>query len=116
MFNINPDIKVYLALGHTDMRKGFHKLTLLANDIVSKESKQGALFVFRGKKADRIKILWFDGQGYCLYYKCLEKGKFTWPVSVNSGSVGITKAQLAMLIEGIDWRMPKWSSEPIYSG
>lgn len=116
MFNINPSVKIYLATGHTDMRKGFHKLSILANGIVSREEKGGALFVFRGRRSDRIKILWFDGQGYCLYYKCLERGKFSWPSSESPKSIGITKGQLAMLIEGIDWRMPKWSSAPVYAG
>lgn len=116
MLNPGSNIKIYLATGHTDMRKGFHKLALLANVIVSSEKKEGALFVFRGRRSDRIKILWNDGQGYCLYYKCLERGKFMWPTSTTSKSIGITKGQLAMLIEGIDWRMPKWSSSPIYAG
>ncbi len=102
MLNLDSNIKIYLATGHTDMRKGFHKLAVLASNIVSREVKCGALFVFRGRRSDRIKILWWDGQGYCLYYKCLERGKFMWPSSVSSKSIGITKGQLAMLIEGID--------------
>ena len=116
MLNIDSNIKIYLALGHTDMRKGFQKLALLTKEIVKDKESQGALFVFRGRRSDRIKILWFDGQGYCLYYKCLEKGKFIWPSSESVGSIGITKAQLSMLLEGIDWRMPKWSSAPEYVG
>jgi transposase len=116
MINIDPNIRVYLATGHTDMRKGFNKLSMLAHAIVSNELKGGALFVFRGRRSDRIKILWWDGQGYCLYYKCLDAGKFTWPSSSIEKSVGITKGQLAMLIEGIDWRIPKWSSRPLHAG
>lgn len=116
MLNIGTNIKIYLASGHTDMRKGFAKLALLANEIVSQEKILGAFFVFRGRRSDRIKILWWDGQGYCLYYKCLERGKFVWPSSSDSGSISITKAQLSMLIEGIDWRMPRWSSPPEYVG
>lgn len=116
MFNMSPNIRVYLATGHTDMRKGINGLSTLATNIVTENLEQGALFVFRGKKADRIKILWWDGQGYCLYYKCLGRGKFTWPSGQDMSSVSITKAQLSMLLEGIDWRLPIWSNRPIYDG
>jgi len=74
------------------------------------------MFVFRGKNAHKIKILWWDGQGYCLFYKCLDSGKFTWPKSDESGSLGITRAQLSMLVEGVDWRNPTWSNPPLYAG
>ena len=116
MFSIDPNIKVYLATGHTDMRKGANMLSILANAIVSEQLQCGALFVFRGRRSDRVKILWWDGQGYCLFYKCMDKGKFTWPQSSEEKSVGITKGQLSMLLEGIDWRLPKWSNRPEYAG
>ena len=74
------------------------------------------MFVFRGKQADRVKILWWDGQGFCLFYKCLDSGKFTWPQSEAKSTAAITKAQLSMLIEGIDWRNPRWSNPPKYTG
>ena len=78
----------------------------------------GAMFVFRGKRSDKLKILWWDGQGFCLFYKCLDRGKFTWPQSAINGnidqSIRVTKAQLSMLIEGIDWRNPTWSNPPKY--
>ena len=67
-------------------------------------------------KADRIKILWWDGQGFCLFYKCLDTGKFVWPKTKERGTVGVTTAQLSMLLEGIDWRTPKWTEAPQYSG
>jgi transposase len=116
MLNIDSKTKVYLATGHTDMRKGFQKLAMLANGIISDGVQDGALFVFRGKRSDRIKILYWDGQGFCLYYKCLDAGKFVWPPLTDCKSVGITRGQLSMLIEGIDWRMPKWSKAPEYVG
>lgn len=71
----------------------------------------GAVFAFRGRRGDRIKLLLFDGQGFCLYYKVLEHGRFPWP-SPADGTARLTAAQLAMLWEGIDWRRPKWSSPP----
>jgi transposase len=74
------------------------------------------MFVFRGKSADKIKILWWDGQGFCLFYKCLDSGKFTWLKDAGKGSIGITRGQLSMLMEGIDWRNPRWSKAPEYAG
>jgi len=116
MLNINCNIKIYLCTGCTDMRKGINGLSILAQSLLSKEFALGAMFVFRGKRADKVKILWFDGQGFCLFYKCLDSGKFVWPSCEGKHSVGITRAQLSMLIEGIDWRNPTWSNPPQYTG
>ncbi len=63
----------------------------------------GHVFVFRGRRGDLIKLLWFDGDGLCLFSKRLERGRFIWP-QVTSGTVSLTPAQLSMLLEGIDWR------------
>jgi len=115
MLPIDSSLSINIVLGHTDMRKGAQKLSLLISDI-ELSSEKTKLFVFRGRRSDRIKILWWDGQGYCLYSKCLERGKFIWPSSSEGFSIGITKGQLSMLIEGIDWRMPRWSSAPEYVG
>lgn len=115
MLNLGSDIKIYLSCGITDMRKGINGLSILANEVVSNNKiAVGSMFVFRGKRSDKIKILWWDGQGFCLFYKCLDKGKFTWPRSVDKGNIRVTKAQLSMLIEGIDWRNPRWSDPPEY--
>ena len=116
MLNLGCDIKIYLCTGHTDMRKSINGLSLLAEGLLPKGFASGALFVFRGKTADKIKILWYDGQGFCLFYKRLEAGRFTWLREDSKGSVGITRAQLSMLMEGIDWRNPRWSKPPEYAG
>lgn len=116
MLDIGHDSKIYLCTGYTDMRKGINGLSILSQSIAVDQYDKSILFVFRGKKADRIKILWWDGQGFCLYYKCLDSGKFVWPKLDEKQSVGITKAQLAMLIEAIDWRNPKWFNRPQYTG
>lgn len=113
MLNLGSDTKIYLSCGITDMRKGINGLSILAGEILEK-IPTGAMFVFRGKRSDRIKILWWDGQGFCLFYKCLDRGKFTWPVSAIDSNIRVTKAQLSMLIEGIDWRNPTWSQPPEY--
>ena len=65
----------------------------------------GSLYAFRGRRGDLIKILWWDGQGLCLFCKRLERGKFIWP-QAKDGSVALTAAQLSMLLEEIDWRAP----------
>ncbi len=116
MINIESNTKIYLCTGETDMRKGMNSLSILADWILPKQACSGAIFVFRGKRADKIKLLWWDGQGFCLYYKCLDSGKFIWPQSADSGALGITKAQLSMLLEGIDWRNPRWSQAPVRVG
>ena len=65
----------------------------------------GHLFVFRGRRGDLVKVLYWDTQGLCLFAKRLERGRFVWP-SAAQGVVSLTPAQLSMLLEGIDWRMP----------
>lgn len=75
----------------------------------------GHLFVFRGRRADLIKVVWHDGQGACLFSKRLEHGRFQWP-SPADGVVTITPAQLGYLLEGIDWRMPQRTWRPSATG
>jgi transposase len=116
MLEIGSEAKIYLCTGRTDMRKGINGLSILAQSILKDQFNKGAIFVFRGVQADKIKVLWWDGQGFCLFYKCLDSGKFTWPKVQEEKPVGITRAQLGMLLESIDWRNPKWSSVPKYAG
>jgi transposase len=98
--------RVWLATGHTDMRKGFDGLALLVQETLKRNPHNGHLFVFRGRRGGLIKVLWHDGQGMCLFSKRLERGRFIWP-SPADGVVTITQAQLGYLLEGIDWRMPQ---------
>ena len=93
------------------MRKGIGGLATLAQDVLRQKPTSGAVFAFRGRRGDRLKLLYWDGQGFCLYYKVLERGRFAWPNS-GDGSVRLTSAQLAMLWEGIDWRRPAWTAPP----
>lgn len=104
-------VRIYLACAPTDMRKGFDGLAAAAQEVLKLDPCSGALFAFRGKRADRIKLLWWDGQGFCLFYKRLERGRFPWPSSAD-GVAPLTRAQLAMLLEGIDWRRPAWTAPP----
>jgi transposase len=111
MIGLPTNTKVWLAAGLTDMRKGFDGLAAIAQYQLDKDAFSGQLFVFRGRRGDRIKVLWWDGQGLCLFYKRLEQGKFVWP-SAKQGAVHLSPAQLSMLLEGIDWRAPKRTKSP----
>jgi transposase len=104
-------VRVWLAAGMTDMRKGFDGLSALVQTQLSEDPFSGHLFVFRGRRGDRLKILWWSGDGLCLFYKRLESGRFVWP-QARSGTVSLTSAQLSMLLEGIDWRRPARSWQP----
>ena len=115
MIALAPGTRVWLACGHTDMRKGMDGLAMLAQQILAGDPFGGALFAFRGKRGSLIKLLWFDGQGLCLYSKRLERGHFVWPVS-GTGRAALTPAQLSMLLEGIDWRMPQQARRPALAG
>lgn len=106
---------VWLVAGVTDMRRGFDGLSAQVQSVLAENPFNGHLFVFRGRRGDRIKVLWWDGQGLCLFYKRLEEGRFVWP-KAESGKVNLTSAQLSMLLEGIDWRMPKRTKTPERAG
>jgi len=71
----------------------------------------GEVYVFRGRRGDLIKILFHDGEGTCLFQKRLDRGRFVWP-QAESGTVSLTRAQLSMLCEGIDWRQPARTFAP----
>ena len=111
MIAVPAGVRVYLAMGPTDMRKGFDGLSMLVQETLTQDPFAGLLFVFRGKRGDLLKILYWDGQGFCLFAKRLEKGRFVWPVT-KQGAVTLPPAQLSMLLEGIDWRTPTRTWQP----
>ncbi|BAQ67584.1 transposase [Rhodovulum sulfidophilum] len=115
MIGPGTGVRVYLACGVTDMRKGIAGLSTLAQNVLRQQPANGAVFAFRGCRGDRIKLLCWDGQGVCLYYKVLERGRFPWP-SATEGSARLTSGQLALLWEGIDWRRPDWGTPPARVG
>ena len=100
-----PGTHIWIVAGVTDLRKGFDGLAALVQTALSGNPFCGHLFVFRGRRGDRLKVLWYDGDGMCLFAKRLERGRFIWPRAHN-GKISLTPAQLSMLLEGIDWRMP----------
>ena len=95
--------RVYLATTPCDMRKGLDGLAAQVQTVLAADPFSGALFVFRGKRGDYLKILAWDGSGLCLFAKRLEKGRFVWPPIVE-GRLQLSPAQMALLVEGIDWR------------
>ncbi|CAN7743783.1 MULTISPECIES: IS66 family insertion sequence element accessory protein TnpB [Variovorax] len=112
MIGLPSNTRVWIVAGHTDMRKGFDGLAAMVQTALAANPFCGHVFVFRGKRGDILKVLWFDGQGLMLLAKRLERGRFVWP-QATSGSVSLTPAQLSMLLEGIDWRMPVRTHEPL---
>jgi transposase len=101
--------------GAPHKRKGFDSLSVLAQDVLKQDPFSGAVFCFRGRRGDLVKILYWDGQGFCLFAKRLEKGRFTWP-NTKEGSVTLTPAQLSMLLEGLEWRAPQATWAPTLAG
>ncbi len=97
------------------MRKGFDGLAVLVQQVLEQSPHSGTLFAFRGKRGDLIKLLWYDGQGLCLFSKRMDRGRFVWPTT-KTGSVAMTSAQLSMLLEGIDWRRPERTFTPTLAG
>ncbi len=94
--------KVFLASHPVDFRKGPDGLLALVRD-AGADPYNGALYVFRAKRADRVKIVWWDGSGVCLYAKRLEKTKFCWP-RIGHVRVQLNTAQLLALVDGLDWK------------
>ena len=97
--------RIWIAAGVTDLRRGFGGLSALVQTALEQDPYAGHVFVFRGRRGDLIKLLWWDGDGLCLFAKRLERGRFLWP-KAEEGKVLLTRAQLSMLLEGIDWRQP----------
>ena len=108
-------VRVWLATGHTDMRRGMNGLALQIQEVLRRDPHDGHLFVFRGRRGDLIKVLWHAAQGMCLFVKRLERGRFIWP-SPAEGVVTISPAQLGYLLEGIDWRAPQRTWRPQAAG
>ncbi len=95
--------QVWLSCRPTDMRKGFDGLAAQVKEVLRADPFSGHLFVFRGKRGDYVKALYWDGSGLCLFAKRLEKGRFVWPPVIDE-RLRLTPSQLALLIEGMDWR------------
>lgn len=114
MMMLPSGVKVHIAVGYTDMRKGMDGLAMLVEKMLLQDPFSGQLFAFRGRRANLIKIMFWDGNGLCLFTKRLDQGGFIWPqLGDHGGRVVLSPAQLSLLIEGIDWRAPErvWRPE-----
>ena len=115
MIPMPSGMRIWLATGATDMRRGMQGLALQVQEGLKRDPHAGDVFVFRGRRGDLVKILWHDGLGFSLYAKRLERGRFLWP-SPADGVVAITPAQLGYMLEGIDWRHPQRTWRPTTAG
>jgi transposase len=101
MLSVPRFVKIFVGVEPVDLRKGFDSLAALVETVLAEDPLSGQLFVFRNKRADRIKLLYWDGDGYAIWYKRLEAGSFRFPAAA-SASVVISAADLAMLLDGVD--------------
>ena len=111
MIGLAAGTQIWIVAGVTDLRRGFVGLSGMVQTALEQNPFSGQVFVFRGKRGDLIKVLWWDGDGLCLFAKRLERGRFVWP-QASEGAVSLSRAQLSMLLEGIDWRRPVRTAEP----
>jgi transposase len=106
MITLASGLRIYLACGVTDMRKGMTGLAMLVQESLADNPFDGAVYAFRGRRAGLIKLLWHDGVGLCLLTKRLEGGQFAWPTATTTGRIQLSPAQLAALLDGCEWRAP----------
>ena len=111
MIPVLADAKIWPAVGVTGMRRGFNGLAAQTELVLVGDPYSDHLFLFRGRRGDQVKMLWWDGQGACLFTKRLERGRFEWP-AVNQDKINLSRTQLAMLMEVIDWRIPQKTWRP----
>jgi transposase len=104
MFNIPRQVKIFVSLDPTDMRRGFDGLSAIVQQTLEQDPLSGHLFLFRNRRRDRVKILFWDGDGYALFYKRLARGTFEFPLPQDpqSPSVEIRASELSMLLDGIE--------------
>jgi len=101
MLSLPPSVRIFLCLESTDMRRSFDGLSRMVEDILRQDPFSGHLFVFRNRRGDRLKILYWDRDGFALWYKRLEKGTFPFP-SKEGASLAISAADLTLILEGIN--------------
>lgn len=117
MFGHGVPVKIFVATRPVDFRKGIDGLALAVQEMFGMDPFCRAAFVFRAKRADRIKLLIWDQTGMVLVHKRLEGGKFVWP-QVRDGVMRMSGAQFAALFEGVDWRLvrPERARRPLVAG
>lgn len=110
MLSFPPTVRIWLCTRSTDLRRGFDGLAEMVRQLLHEDPLSGHLFVFRNRRSDRVKILYWDEDGFVIVYKRLEEGTFRFPAVVE-GQAGVTlrAAELAMLLDGVDWQQAKRS-------
>ena len=116
MIALPSGVRVYIACGVTDMRKGMVGLAMLVQQGLGADPFDGALYAFRGRRAGLLKLLWHDGIGLCMLTKRLEQGQFAWPSTTSSGRIALSAPQLAALLDGCEWRAPVARARPEFAG
>ena len=111
MIGLPAGTRIWLVAGVTDMRRGMDGLAAIVQSALAENPFSGHVFIFRGRRGDLVKLLWWSGDGLCLFAKRLERGRFVWP-QATEGRVHLSGAQLSMLLEGIDWRRPERTWQP----
>lgn len=101
MWNLPPSVRIFLCVPAADMRRSFDGLAAMTQEVIGQNPLSGHLFVFRNRRGDRVKILYWDRSGYCLWYKRLEAGTFRFPMSEGRG-VEVDRWELGLILEGID--------------
>ena len=99
---VRPGLRILVTSRPVDFRRGMDSLSTLVKETLATDPYAGDVFVFRAKRADRLKILVWDGSGLVLLSKRLERGRFTWP-PVQDGAITLSAAQLTLLFSGVDW-------------
>jgi transposase len=116
MIVLPTGVRVWIAAGHTDMRRGMQGLARQVQETLARDPHAGDLYVFRGRSGSLVKILWHDGIGMSLYAKRLERGRFVWPAATAGDVVSISASQLAYMLDGIDWRNSQQTWRPRSAG
>ena len=114
MIELRPSTRIWIAAGSTDLRRGFQGLSMLVEAVLEQAPYAGHVFVFRGKRGDLIKLLWFDGDGLCLFQKRARPLRMA--PSHKWNGVAHTCTALSMLLEGIDWRQRQRTWGPQSAG
>lgn len=112
MLSLPSALRIFVAVEPADMRKGFDGLAQLVRDVIAQDPLSGHLFVFRNRRRDRVKILYWDRDGFAIWMKRLEKGTFHFP-EAKQGRIEVTPAEMAAVLEGIDLsrarRLPRFT-------
>ena len=115
MIALPSGVRVYIACGATDMRKGMVGLAMLVQQGLGADPFDGAVYAFRGRRAGLLKLIWHDGIGLCMLTKRLERGHFIWPMT-STGSIALSAGQLSTLLEGCEWRATARNLRPELAG